>query len=275
MLAQKPLVFLVMPRYNQMVDARAQRAFLSATKGECQISFGHPEIGGSPVESQTSVLPQAFNAPWVIALNLRKILPVSHWAMLHSDVEPQFGWLDLLVKEHRRLGCDVLSCVIPFQIPTGITSTAIGHTGWSPDTVDISEKPRRLTMREVYKLPRSFSIQEVRKSFPEVGPDSFLMVNTGCFLCDFSKPWVEKITFRFLNRNAKGPDGKWHTACRTEDFDFSLQAFHLGLSVFATTVVPLQHHGDCAYPNDQPWGLQETDTEYFAFHGDIDRTTTK
>ena len=265
----KPLVFHVMPRYSSMVDARAQRAFLSATKGACQISFGTPGIGGSPIESQTSVLTQAFNAPWCIALNLRKTNRISYWSMLHADIEPEFGYLDILVREQQRLGCDVLSAVIPMKVPSGLTSTAVGDSSWTLDFVaDAIEKPRRLSMHEIYKLPRSFDVKDVCRTFPEVKESiahPFLMVNTGCFICDFSKPWVEEITFRFLNNNYKDDAGIWHTACRSEDYDFSFQAHRLGLSVYATTLVSLNHHGDCAYPNHQAWGLQQTDDEWAAY----------
>lgn len=263
--ASKPLVFHVMPRYSSTVDARCQRAFLSATKGGCQISFGTPGIGGSPIESQTSVLPQAFNAPWIIALNLRKTHSISGWSMQHADIEPEFGYLDILWREKQRLNCDVLSCVVPIKLPTGVTSTAVGDGSWSIDSVSGDEKPRRLTMHEIYKLPRTFNIDDVCKMFPDIRKDikkPFLMVNTGCFLVDFSKPWVEKTVFRFLNHNQLGADGLWHTACRSEDYDFSFQAHKLGLSVYATTLVSLNHHGDCAFPNNQAWGTQQTDDEW-------------
>ena len=263
----KPLVFLCQPRYNAMIDSRAHRAFLSATRGACNISFGTEKIGGSPMESQTSVLPQAFNAPWVMALNLRKYHSISEWAMLHADIEAQYGWLDVLVAERRRLKCDILSVVVPFKVQTGITSTAVGQKGWPLDAVDPAEKPKRLTMHEIYQLPRSFSIKEIPDSImgPGKREDKILLVNTGCWVCDFSKPWVEKIVFRFHNWNYQDASGLWHTACRSEDFDLSVQAARLGLSVYATTIVPVQHHGDAGYPNDQPWGLQQTDDEFQAY----------
>ena len=252
----KPLVFLTMPRYSAQVDARAHRAFLAATRGEVRVDFGTEGIGGSPVESQTSVLTQAFNQPWVMALNLRRTHPVAGFAMLHADVEPEYGWLDPLWTERCRLGADILSVVIPFKLPNGRTSTALGNPDWPADAVDPAEKPRRLTMHEVSRLPKSFRARDI-------DPSKFLMVNTGCWVCDFSKPWVEQIVFRFHNRNYQDGAGLWHTACRTEDFDLSLQAHRLGLSVWATTCVRAIHHGDCAYPNFETWG-DETDQEYAA-----------
>lgn len=255
---EKPLVFLCMPRYSATVDARAHRSFLTATKGGCQVSFGTEGIGGSPIESQTSVLTQAFNQPWVMALNLKAAgHPVTHFAMLHADVEAEFGWLDKLVAEQRRTGADVVSTVIPFKLPTGITSTALGEADWGLDSVSGDEKPRRFTMREVQGLPKTFSAADI-------DPAKILLINTGCWVCRFDEPWVEEICFRFLNKNYIGADGKHHTACRTEDFDFSVQAHHLNLDVRATTAVAVRHHGECAYPNDIAWGQWETDEEYKA-----------
>jgi hypothetical protein len=221
------------------------------------------------MESQTSVLPQAFNIPWIMALNLRDAgHPISEWAMQHADVEAQYGWLDILVAERRRLGCDILSAVIPFKMVEGRTSTAIGRMDWPLFKVDPYERPKRLHMEEVFKLPRSFSIRDIPDAI--AGPYPFgeriLMVNTGLWVCDFSKSWVEEMTFRFHNLNYRidsAPVGKrWRTACRSEDFDFSVQAARLGLSVYATTIVPCHHHGDAGFPNDHAWGTQKTDEEF-------------
>ena len=102
-------------------------------------------------------------------------------------------------------GADVVSTVLPIKDRRGVTSTAIDdpEDEWTP--------LRRLTMREVHRLPETFSAQA------DCGyPNNALLVNTGCFVLDLRKPSVERVPrLRGIrDRVRKTPDGTRQAVCR-------------------------------------------------------------
>ena len=206
------------------------------------------QCGGSGHRLETfscSLLTQSFNTLWCEALNSRRSQGITHFVMLHDDVGPiDDGWLDTLLAEHARSGADVLSAVIPIKDERGLVSTAI----YEPAT----NKMRRLTMAEVTRFPTTFDAEDAGY------PGCVLLPNTGLWVCDFTQRWVEKVCFtirdRILNVN-----GKWLAQCFSEDWDFGIQAYRLGLRVCATTAVKLIHRGGFDYPNFQAWGTLKTD----------------
>lgn len=88
------------------------------------------------------------------------------------------------------------------------------------------------------------------------------MVNTGLWVCDFSKPWVEEHAFRILDTIMKTPEGRFLPRTLPEDWGFSAWLADRGLKVCATRKVKVIHHGRASYSNDHVWGTWETD------HGD-------
>ena len=130
------------------------------------------------VEHGGSLLAQTFNSFWCSALCLQEAgEEITHFAMLHDDIVPESGWLELLYEEIEACGADVLSAVVPLKDSYGLTSTAIS----GPDNPFIRE--RRLSLEEVYRLPETFTIEDTGYL------DRMLLANTGCWICKFDRPW--------------------------------------------------------------------------------------
>jgi hypothetical protein len=203
-----------------------------------------------------------FNKLWINAL-LQTGRPFTHFAMLHDDVEVSPRWISTLLGEMERTGADLMSVVIPIKNNHGLTSTGYGDPG---DWYDY----RRLTMREVFRLPETFSLDDLPKA---KAAGKCLLVNTGCWIADLRRtqyrlrnPLSGEMVFRFWqdHRLSIWPDG---TACpefAPEDWNWSRLCHQHGLKVFATRKVKAIHHGNCPYPNTQEWG-DETDTEMDGF----------
>lgn len=266
----KPLVFLCQPRYSgstkELQDAAAGLA-LNASAGMCNVVWRDNQSGiGSPAVQQGSLLGYVFNRLWAMALNARRIFRVTHFAMVHADVEPVSGWLDVLVNEQRRLGADVISTVIPFKTGSGLTSTGLGDPNALRNDAGISGDSRRLTMREVFDLPETFSAADTNQ------PGSVLLLNTGCWVADLTKPWVDardergraRFKFTIYDDVLFDTTGTAHAETRGEDWNASYLLHDLGCRVFATRKVQVEHHGGFAYSNWPAWGEWETDRDYAA-----------
>ena len=92
----------------------------------------------------------------------------THLVIMHNDIVPSNGWLDVLMEEMARTNCDLLGAVTPIKDLNGLSSTAI----------DSDDDPflvhRRLTMTEIHRLPETFDAADCGY------PDRRLLVNTGC-----------------------------------------------------------------------------------------------
>jgi hypothetical protein len=230
-------IFLGLPHYGELVP-------------EAIISLIQP-TNRHRLKIQTncaSLLAHNFNRLWCAALNQRRELGLTHFAMHHADVAANAGWLDLLVEEMARVGADVLSCVIPLKDNRGLTSTALQD----PKTLAI----RRLTMKEIkQELPVTFNASH----FSGVS-EPILLVNTGLWICDFTRSWVEEFPgFTILDGIARQADGTFKTSVFSEDWHFSEWCARKGLQVFATSIVPVTHWGRALFRNDSPWGEWDTD----------------
>jgi len=182
-----------------------------------------------------SLLTLSHNLCWCYGLNGRSD-GVTHLLMMHTDIAPkQKDWIDILYDEMAAAEADVLSVIVPIKSPFGLTSTAFDIDPWSP---------RRLTMTEALALPKTWTAHN---------PD--LLINTGLMLVDFRKPWVEPpFRFHVRDRIIRTPEGAWKPDVESEDWNASRQMHKLGLRVFATRAVTLDHYGQMAYPNDEKWG---------------------
>lgn len=195
----------------------------------------------------SSLLTVTFNKLWTDALNERKH-GFTHFVMLHDDVVPlETGWLDILMRELRKCGGDVLSCIIPIKDDRGLSSTAV----WERR----ANRMRRLTMTEAHELPETFDAMQAGY------PGHFILPNTGLWICDFTRPWVEKICFTIRDKIFKNGAGEWQSICFGEDWDFGVQCAELGVKVCATRTVPIVHRGNFDYPNMVGWGSLKTDDE--------------
>jgi hypothetical protein len=218
-------VFLAYPHYGPVVLASALAAAHASHAHDVMIW-----------PSEDSRLPHSFNKLWCAALNTRQAQGWTHFAMLHSDVAPVgLEWLDTLLAVMQAAAVQVLSCVIPVKDGSGLTST--GLYDWETKGV------RCLTLREVATLPPTFTVADTN------WPEQVLLVNTGCFVCDFTQPWVEQIVFRFHDEIFKDAQGVFQARTLSEDWGLSIQWARLGVAVAATRCVPLVHYGSQGYPN--------------------------
>jgi predicted O-methyltransferase YrrM len=239
-------VLLGMPGYGEMT-AGASRGLWRASKGR-DAKVPIDEISVS--YHQGSLLAQNFNALWCEALSeCHRGRPVHYFAMLHADIEPEDGWLDILIAELEARQLDVLSAVVPIKDPIGLTSTALERDDKDPWRVLC-----RLTMKEVYRLPETFMSEDVGHP---------LLLNTGCWVCRFDPAWAKKVRFTINDRivfNTK--TGVYQAQVEPEDWYFSRLCYELGLKLAATRKVRLNHIGKGRYVNHEPWGQNDFDADY-------------
>ena len=229
-------VFLAFPHYGQVEVGSLQACYQASREAEVTLYI-----------SQDSRLPYNFNKLWCEALNTRASHGWTHFAMLHSDIVPEAMWLDILLSEQRRTEAQVLAAVVPIKDERGLTSTGV----YRADGL-----VTRLTMTDVQALPLTFRLHDI----DPVTPDQALVVNTGCWVCDFTQPWVEQVAFKFHDGIVLNDETSQFSArTLSEDWDFSLQCLYLGVSVAATRAVSLKHVGSHDYGNTQAWGTQTKD----------------
>jgi len=217
--------------------------------GSARAFFRPGTVDRLELEVSTSLAIRAFNILWSQALNARSEHAITHAAMLHDDVVPDDGWLDVLLEEMERTGADMVSAVVPIKSGHGLTSTAVDADG-APWIV------KRLTMAEVCNLPETFGLEDV-------GYGSQLLLNTGLWVCRFTEEWVEQVAFKDHARIVKLPNGEYQSQDISEDWCWSRQLNDLGLKLMATRKVGL-HHERQEFHNRSPWGAWATDEAYAA-----------
>lgn len=237
-----PSIFLACP---MRPDARPHYltalACERATDSDLQVSRAY---------AATSLLPLTFNQLWAGALNAWTAGRVTHFAMIHDDIHPGPGWLDTLVREMARFDADLVSAVVPIKDGRGITSTAVEK--------DDRWNPRRLTMREVFKIAAGLPAG-ASKTFGSYEAGGPLLVNTGLWLCKLGD-WATRVHFRQTDRIVLQASGEYEPQTQSEDWDFSRQVREAtGRDrVYATLAVPLDHERP-EWTNRRPWGQWETD----------------
>ena len=181
------------------------------------------------------------NAILAEALDLYEAGEIDALAMIHADVGAEAGWLTKEYDAMLATGADVVSATIRIKNDTGLYSTAV-------DDTDDPYLARRLTMKEVARLPQNFSDAEVG------GP---ILLNTGLWLVRLG-PWClqEKpdgtalFCFEFGHRIRKGRTGKRYASLWPDDWELSRKFHSAGLKLVATSA-PLNMHfdGGVGYPN--------------------------
>lgn len=199
----------------------------------------------------SSLLPTNHNQLLCDALNER-INGVTHLAMLHNDIAPCHGWVDILLEEMSANHLDVISAVVPLKNGKGLTSTGVGSPG-SQYAV------RRVSLKELFDLQETFTVNDLPYRQDE---DCGLLVNTGCFLMKLDQPWVDGLHFRQHDRLVFELKTGLHKAqAISEDWDFSRQLFYRGARIGATRKVPL-YHGTPECHNRSVWGTEAEDQDY-------------
>lgn len=204
-------------------------------------------------QETNSLLARCFNRMWAKALSLAVQRDIDYFVMLHADINPCSGWLQMLLDEIQATGADLLSVVSPIKSLQGLTSTAvdIGHP-W---------QMRRLTVREVDTLPETFTSDDVG------GP---LLVNTGCWIADLRKSCFyqrneagELRAFFTIKDNITWSPAENHFRVNVlpEDWGFSRMLHELGADIRATRKISLGHYGEYEFTNTGGWGELDTDPE--------------
>lgn len=273
---------LVCPMYDERMWSQTHNGLMMATMS------GRHRV--SRMQCSTSLLSHTFNTLWTQTLGRQADdQNFTHFAMLHADLAPEPGWLDIMLDEMDRVGADVLSVHSPIKDMRGLTSTAV-------DVHGVLTNPRRFTLKEV--------LEELPETFDAAGcgyPGRPLLVNTGCLLVDLRKAWVRHVCFQVSSKlvwniakskvpreevlHDIGPPPCWinervyvidredhveyTVLINPEDWDFSRQANSHGASVFATRKVKLKHFGAGIYPNYSVQGLWQHDDDFFE-HDPVD-----
>lgn len=197
-----------------------------------------------------SLLAANFNEIWCGALNhVHQGGQLDYFAMLHNDVAPEDGWLDILIDEMEAKGLDVLSAVIPIKDNRGLTSMALHREGdnWMP--------LGRLAMRDVFELPETFTSADIGHP---------LLLNTGCWVFRWNQEICKQLHFEINDRIVFNKAvGRFQQQTEPEDWFFSRNAHELGLKIGATRRVKLQHWGEYAFDNQEPFGQYDFDREAF------------
>lgn len=243
----KPLVFLGQPSYGNPSHASAAALYQTPARPN--------SVSIIAAMAKSSLLAHSFNSLWCGLLNARQDHPVTHFAMLHSDVEPENGWLNVLLDEMEATGADVLSVCLPIKDARGVLSCGLGVPG------DPWRVLFRLTMAQLLKLPPTFSAADLGH------PDKPLLVNTGCWIARVG-PWVDDfpgftINDRLVKREKDGRP--WaEPEVEPEDWCASRWFWQKGLKVMATRKVRADHRGEATFPNYEAFGEWQFDQNYDA-----------
>jgi hypothetical protein len=144
---------------------------------------------------------------------------------------------------------DVLGVAAPIKDTRGVTSVALAHPDGSPWRVKC-----RLTMREVFRLPETFTSADVGAP---------LLLNTGLWACRFDEEWARLVSFTINDRIVWNTvTGRYEVECESEDWYFSRLLHEMGRRVGCTRKVRLAHAGGMRFTNTNPWGRDDFDSAH-------------
>lgn len=226
--------FIAIPSHNGQIEGELLSSVLDAGSGGEQICI---------CVQRFSKLTQNFNLLWCEALNHKEKFGLTHFLLLHADIAPKAGWLNIMHREMKNSGAEVLSAVSPIKGRDGLTSTGLCHEETEPIKV------KRFTLKEIHAMPETFT-------------DPDLIINTGLMLVDLNAPWISQFKgFRvtdWIKKDASGP-GLYRTGGAPEDWLFSLDIRKLGAKIFSTRAVTLSHIGQSAFSNQNKMGIENED----------------
>src|SRR5213593_259218 len=106
-------LYLAMPGYRGGIHNADAVAMLLTQHRDWDIIYQN---------TNQSLLTYNFNLMWADALNKRDEGRVTHFLMLHTDVQPKIpDWAGVLMREMDRFHADVMSAVIPIKNTDGMT----------------------------------------------------------------------------------------------------------------------------------------------------------
>lgn len=241
-------VFLGCPTHDNRLDSGAAAAIWGcASKARNVIAMCNG----------CSLLTLNCNGLWCNALSYMD-QGLEWFAMLHSDIQPEANWIDVLIAEAEKYGADIMSAVVPIKSEGGLTSTAIDD----PD--DPWTQYTRITLKQLWheKFPETFDAKMASAALAGLpdelavkdAPASRLLANTGCFVARLNRPWNTKTFFQNHDTVMKCADGQYHAFAQPEDWVFSRNAAINGAKVMATRKLALTHRGISGYPSNGRWG---------------------
>lgn len=209
----------------------------------------HNIMGFQPFHSLLCV---GFNAGVAAAKNEG----VEYFALLHADLAPQGQWLKQLLDDAREYDLDIIHAPAAIKDGRGVTSTAMAYTTdkWAPK--------RRLTIKELAKLPEVFTIDDVRERIDSRA--QVLLPNTGCLLMRCGEWFQTWQGFCFDDIVAINEEGRHVASFVPEDWNLGFDAHASGIRVGATTRVKTLHTGYAQYPCHGNIG-EEVDPNYLKF----------
>lgn len=229
-------VFLGIPTGSRAIDLGTASAILGNGYPSLTICF-----------KSHSLLPRCFNLLLSDAWNQQADSGLTHFCLLHSDCDPERGWLGRMMQIMQARGLDALSALVPQKSDSGVTSTAL-------ERPEDPWNPRRLTMKECQRLPPTFGPADCVREF---GTGS-LLFNTGVLLLRMAAINPERHFFEFKDQLVKR-NGKYLAQCRPEDWEFSRKILADGLNYAVTREIRVTHWGSAGWDNQSVWGC-ETDT---------------
>lgn len=218
--------------------------------------LAHATLGAHDVhEEQSGMGWDDMNRLWCWALNQSARGKITHFAMLHSDIMPSPGWIDLLIDELDATRSHFISAIAALKDENGLTSCGIGDANdpWNPF--------RRFTMTELMQMPETFDVSATPH------PDKYILHNSGCWVADLRNPLWRTVDqnkclvadFAFPIRGRMLDSGEIVHERESEDWHFSRMIASLGLKTLATRRVSTIHFGQKGFRNDHKWGLLEHD----------------
>lgn len=238
-------------RHSVLLGFPGSQLCFGAAKGLMQATLGAHEVK----LEQSGMGWDDMARLWAYALNQAYLGKITHFAMLHSDITPSPGWIDLLIDELDDRDGDLISATAALKDDNGLTSCGIGDKDdpWGPF--------RRFTTTELMAMPETFGIADTPH------PGRYLLHNTGCWVADLRKPlWrttdangVLLANFAFPIQARLQPDGSFRHERESEDWYFSRMIAGLGAKTFVTRRVSTIHYGQKGYRNDHAWGAMKSD----------------
>lgn len=273
-----PVIVTFMPCLDLIVPEAADAYYKASRCVGKSVLRIPPERGSN--------LAHSFNKGLCFAMNMRDGIeecPISdkatHLAIQHADMQPTEYWLDILYDEMVKTGADFIAGIAVIKSPGGKTSTAINDadTNWNPW--------RRLTLKEVFSLPETFSFEDLY-SLPcvkegKIEPE--LLLNTGCMLIDLRKPWFKDVGtggvleahFEIRNRIRFIPGQGWIAETESEDWLLSRILNSRGAKLVATRKTLATHWGSFPYKADYAWGDETDDCGEYVVKAKLERIKKK
>lgn len=231
-----PRVLLGMP-HGGTCTLQSARTFYLSQQSRCRVVAHADAASSAGLHNYNSLVCEA--------LNRRDRGEVTHFAMIHADVQSlDSTWLDTLVAEMERTGCDVISAVVPIKAQTADppTSTAVGLRS------DPWRLVRYIMVSDYDRLPITFGPADVCQTDDEV-----LLINIGMWLADVRRPFWDNFSgFQFLTTIRRDPSGHRSGVMASDDWLWSRWLDAMGADYRATFAVPLLHSGTACWINRTP-----------------------